>query len=242
MKRAEEAGIATARLPITKYVQLDSRAVLTVNHVVQVRGGGRRGGRRGGKNEGSPTLCSYGGAIDDMVQVGVPERERGHCSHALRKQAPLPRITPPPSPSPCMQIMVEMFNRHDWQLVLDMVLPPRKRADFKSTKAKAKEQAEAVEEKHNKAEEQVEAAAAPKPQADDDMAAKTTSERTKAKPKELDAAKEPARADEQQDADGAKEEAEADEKLADGAKQHADAKGQVVAELQAAEAKDKAAL
>lgn len=38
-KRAEEAGIATARLPITKYVQLDSRAVLTVNHVVQVRGG-----------------------------------------------------------------------------------------------------------------------------------------------------------------------------------------------------------
>ena len=225
MKRAEEAGIATARLPITKYVQLDSRAVLTVNHVVQVRGGGRRGGRRGGKNEGSPTLCSYGGAIDDMVQVGVPERERGHCSHALRKQAPLPRITPPPSPSPCMQIMVEMFNRHDWQLVLDMVLPPRKRADFKSTKAKAKEQADAAEEKHEAEEQQVETAAASEQQADNDMAAEAMSE-----PKEQDVtaeAKEPAQADEQQAAE---------------AKQHADVKGQVVAEPRTAEAKDKAAL
>lgn len=65
-QRATEAGIATARLPITKYVKLADRAVLTVNHVVH--------------------------------------------------------------------IMVEMFNRRNWKEVLDIVLPPRKRADFKKAK------------------------------------------------------------------------------------------------------------
>ncbi|KAL6764727.1 hypothetical protein V8C86DRAFT_3022151 [Haematococcus lacustris] len=37
--RAQDAGVATARLPIQKHVQLDSSAVLAVNHVVQVRSG-----------------------------------------------------------------------------------------------------------------------------------------------------------------------------------------------------------
>ncbi|GAX83780.1 hypothetical protein CEUSTIGMA_g11205.t1 [Chlamydomonas eustigma] len=35
-QRAQEAGISTARLPIKKFVELESRAVLTVNHVVQI--------------------------------------------------------------------------------------------------------------------------------------------------------------------------------------------------------------
>ncbi|KAJ9523227.1 hypothetical protein QJQ45_024013 [Haematococcus lacustris] len=34
--RAQDAGVATARLPIQKHVQLDSSAVLAVNHVVQI--------------------------------------------------------------------------------------------------------------------------------------------------------------------------------------------------------------
>ena len=66
MQRATEAGIATSRLPINKYVKLADRAVLTVNHVAH--------------------------------------------------------------------IMVEMFNRRDWKEVLDIVLPPRKRADFQKIK------------------------------------------------------------------------------------------------------------
>ena len=66
MQRATEAGIATSRLPINKYVKLADRAVLTVNHVAH--------------------------------------------------------------------IMVEMFNRRDWKEVLDIVLPPRKRADFQKNK------------------------------------------------------------------------------------------------------------
>ncbi len=36
-KRAEAAGVATARLPIQRYVQLSAATVLTVNQVVQVR-------------------------------------------------------------------------------------------------------------------------------------------------------------------------------------------------------------
>ena len=139
--------------------------------------------------------------------------EKGRRNHMHWAGPPTPYHAPPPS---CiMQIMVEMFNRHDWQLVLDMVLPPRKRADFKSTKAKAKEQADAAEEKH-KAEEQVEAAAASEQQVDD-MAAETTSE-----PKE-------------QAEDKAKERAEAAEQHANGAKQHADVKEQVKAKLQVAD-------
>ena len=58
MKRAEEAGIATARLPITKYVQLDSRAVLTVNHVVQVRGGEEEAGEGEGTCSWTAAQCS----------------------------------------------------------------------------------------------------------------------------------------------------------------------------------------
>lgn len=42
---ARAAGIATARLPISKHVQLASRAVLTVNHVFQVRGNVQHGHR-----------------------------------------------------------------------------------------------------------------------------------------------------------------------------------------------------
>lgn len=36
LKRAKEAGIATARLPIQKHVQLESSSVLAVNHVTQI--------------------------------------------------------------------------------------------------------------------------------------------------------------------------------------------------------------
>eukprot|EP00798_Chlamydomonas_sp_ICE-L_P026051 gene26051-11750_t len=61
LKRADAAGIATARLPIQKYVQLTSRAVLTVNQVVQM--------------------------------------------------------------------MAEYFNKKDWQTVIDLCMPSRKRAD-----------------------------------------------------------------------------------------------------------------
>jgi tRNA (guanine9-N1)-methyltransferase len=38
LDRAKAAGVATARLPIQKYVSLATSTVLAVNHVVQVGG------------------------------------------------------------------------------------------------------------------------------------------------------------------------------------------------------------
>jgi hypothetical protein len=116
--RAEELGVATARLPIKKYVQLDSRAVLTINHVVQIM--------VEMLNRYSPR-CSQG----LLWAQELSKLLLGVCFTCLRILLSAPPAYPPRFPP----------GRHDWQAVLDEVLPPRKRAGFKEAKAEAKAKA-----------------------------------------------------------------------------------------------------
>jgi hypothetical protein len=58
LKRARDVGVATARLPIRRHVQLASSVVLTVNHVVQARARAVPG-----------PLCSVAGLLSKVLIV-----------------------------------------------------------------------------------------------------------------------------------------------------------------------------
>ncbi len=127
-KRACEAGVTTARLPILRYVKLEASTVLTVNHVVQV--------------------------CDTHTHTHTHTRTRNTCPRAHAEPRPrvhsfdllddclanplshmLMRVCVCVCVCVCTQLLIEYHNRRDWASVLDDVLPKRKRADYNAAKS-----------------------------------------------------------------------------------------------------------